>query len=461
MPLKMSRTAIGQWTDATRAVLRRGFVRQVGALTLANVIGAMFGAVQAILVARWLGPELLGIAAIAMGYPGFVHSLLDVKAKEVCIKYLGECHARDEGVRAATMCRLGYFVDGGIALLALALVWVSSTWVSQHMMHRPDLVWLLVLQAASLAPRAFIGTSHAVLITLGRFRMVAVLEALNGIVRSTVSVALVWLGWSVAGIVWANVMSSLVVGAGYAFIAHRLIVREWGIAWPRASWSVLNGDIRQITRFLLYTDVSLLITAVSRQIDVLLIGYFRGPTETGLYRIARSLSDAVGHVSGPLSTVTYVRMSRLWGLKDLDEMQRQASRLHRKVGLPLGVAVATSALLIPWVLPVLVGPAYAAAVPAAEILLVSTALGCVFFWVRPSYMAADAVGRLVTISSVGSIVFLVALLAGVRSLGHIGAAAAVLVREVLEVSWAAAVLVRRGPPLASARSSGADRGLES
>ena len=50
-------------------ILKRKFVRDVGVLTVANVIVAALSFVQGIVVARWLGPELYGITVLVMSYP--------------------------------------------------------------------------------------------------------------------------------------------------------------------------------------------------------------------------------------------------------------------------------------------------------------------------------------------------------------------------------------------------------
>ncbi|MFZ8853885.1 MAG: lipopolysaccharide biosynthesis protein, partial [Armatimonadota bacterium] len=79
--------------------LYRPFVRHVGVLTVANGVGAVLSFVQGILVARWLGPELYGVAALVMSIPSLVYTFFDARSAEASVKFLSEFDARGERER--------------------------------------------------------------------------------------------------------------------------------------------------------------------------------------------------------------------------------------------------------------------------------------------------------------------------------------------------------------------------
>ena len=100
----------GLWAAFRTKVIERKFVRDVGVLTIGNGVAAVLSFTQTILVARWLGPELYGVAALVMSYPSLVYTFFDARSSEVSVKYLSEFHARGEHERALAMCKLGpYF----------------------------------------------------------------------------------------------------------------------------------------------------------------------------------------------------------------------------------------------------------------------------------------------------------------------------------------------------------------
>ena len=63
-------------------------------LTVANLAGAALSLIQGVLIARWLGPESYGVAALVMSYPDLVYTFFDARSSDASVKYLGEFHAR-------------------------------------------------------------------------------------------------------------------------------------------------------------------------------------------------------------------------------------------------------------------------------------------------------------------------------------------------------------------------------
>src|SRR5215467_51452 len=147
------------WANFRAKIIGRKFVQHVGILTVSNLIGAALSFVQGILVARWLGPELYGVAALVMSYPNIVYTFFDARSTEASVKFLSEFHADDERDRVLAICKLGYAVDFGIALMALLLVVVSAHWAARNVASRPEAAWLIIVYTLAFIPRAMAGTS--------------------------------------------------------------------------------------------------------------------------------------------------------------------------------------------------------------------------------------------------------------------------------------------------------------
>src|SRR5262249_19636688 len=84
----LSLTAI--WKIFLTKLLARRFVKDVGILTIANCAKTALNFVQNILIARWLEPELYGMAALVMSYPDLVYTFFDTRSSQASMKYLGE-----------------------------------------------------------------------------------------------------------------------------------------------------------------------------------------------------------------------------------------------------------------------------------------------------------------------------------------------------------------------------------
>jgi O-antigen/teichoic acid export membrane protein len=414
------------WENFRTKVIARKFVQDVGVLTIANVAGAALNVAQGLLVARWLGPELFGVAALVMGYISLVYSFFDAKSSEASVKYLGKFHALGDRECALAMCKLSYCVDLVIACLIFLLLLVTARMAAEHIVHDPATAGLIVIYGTALLPRALMATSNSVLITLGRFPLIAVIDVVTTGLRMVLVVGLVLAGWQVAGVIWANAVAATASGLIYGAIAWAFIRETWGASVFQGRFQALKGARREIFAFFAYSDLNTLIRIIPAQMDALVLGYLRNPTEVGYYKLAKSLSSAVGYVVSPLQSVTYSELARLWGLGYRQALLQKVRRLMLWIGLPAAMAVLVGAALMPVALPLLVGDIYLPAVPATQLLFIASAISVASFWLRPIYLAKGLVREWFIINC--SVIFLFASIYPivVMRYGYMGASGSML-----------------------------------
>jgi O-antigen/teichoic acid export membrane protein len=380
-----SRTVL--WRAFRAKVTGGRFVRDVGVLTIAKCAGASLSFLQGIVVARWLGPELYGTAALVMVPPSLVYAFFDARSAEVIVKYLSEFHARGERTRALAMCQLGYMADLAIASVMFLTVLTTAPWVARSVVRHPEAAGLMVIYAAAYVPHALAGTAYATLAVLGRFPVIAWVDTFLTVLRVALVLGLVLRGWQVAGVVWGNAVAMTATGLLYGTIAGVLMRRTWGAPPPQGSWHALKGYRREIFGFLAYNDLNALIAMIPKQLDVVLLGYFQSPTEVGYYKLAKRISGVMDYLVRPLQSVAYPELARLWGLGSRQALRRKVWRLAVLLGLPLGLAAVVATPLITSWLPVIVGHAYRPAATAVQLLLPGSAVYLAFFWLRPLFLA--------------------------------------------------------------------------
>ena len=285
------------------------FVRQVGALWTAQGIVAAAVVVQGILVARWLGPRAFGVGALIVAVPSLVFTFMDARASEAAVRYLGEFHERDDAPRARAFCKLGMGLDVTAAAATLLIVAAAAPWASRHVVHDGSTVGLLLLYGCAMVVRAPAATAEAVLVTLTRFKRLAVLQSSMAVARAALVIALVGSGHGIAGLIWgsaAGMAAEGVVMVGAASLASRT---AWGGDWWSARVGLLRDRTREIAHFVLWSDAGSLLGVVAKQLDVVLVGAFSGATIAGYYGLARSLGSLGGFVVGPVQSVLYQRFS--------------------------------------------------------------------------------------------------------------------------------------------------------
>ncbi len=430
------------WETVQEKIIGRKFVQDVGILTIASFAGAALSLLQGVVVARWLGPQSYGVAALVMSYPVLIQTFLATRSGDVAVKFLSEFHARNDRDRALAMCKLSYAVECAIALLTFLIVLATADWAADRVAHSSDVAGLMIAYAAAFIPRALGGTSWAALSVFGRFHMLACTEVLTTALRVAVVLGLVLSGWGVAGVIWGNSIGMAVYGIILAAFAHVELRKVWGGSWLSASWRDLRERRREIFRFLVFLDLGMLSGLLAKELDVVILGYFRGSTETGYYKLAKSVAGMVGYVVSPLQSVTYPKLSLLVEEGHCREFKRLIKRLLVQVGAPLGGLVLLGSLLVSLAIPILVGEGFSPSRYAVQALMAGSAVWLACFWMRPVFLALGEVKAQVSLSSIWNAVSFAGFIAFTPAWGFLGMAWWLFAMQLLSYGVNGAWLVR-------------------
>ncbi|HEV8352582.1 MAG TPA: lipopolysaccharide biosynthesis protein [bacterium] len=436
-----------------RALLPRRFAKDVGALTLANIVVGVVGLAQGLVVARWLGPQGYGLAALIMSYPGFVLSIVSFRTGQGAVKYMGEFAAVGRRDQLLALCRFSYALNLAVALLTLVIVAVTARWVEGSLLKTAGTGGLLILFTAAYVPASFAEASVAVFSTLGRFRTLAWIRAGTTLFRLGAVVLLLWAGYGAAGVVGAAAMTMGLRGILLLVASHRAVLIRWGGSWLRAPWDGLAGKWREVLGFFLYTNLTALVGVAVKQLDVLALGYFQGPAMAGNYSLAKVFGTAIGSFGRTLQTVIYPRFAALWGAGRVDEFRDVLRRAAIGLGLPLGAGFLLGLPLLPILVPLVVGSRFADAVPIIAVAYVMTAMSLALFWLRPWFLSTGRVRTWFGLSAANSLFALIAFPIGAAVGSGLGVALARLAGRIIRNASAVVIVVRAG------RAPGGDQDL--
>jgi O-antigen/teichoic acid export membrane protein len=294
--------------------------------------------------------------------------------------------------------------------------------------------WLIILYGSAFLPRALTGTSYAVLATSGRFPTIALIDTLTNILRVGLVLVLVGLGWQVAGVVWGNAIAMAATGLLYGVLAYGLAKSRWGRSWLLADWSYLRGRRREVIRFLAYNDLNALLGLIPKQLDVVLLGYFHGPTEAGYYKLAKSLAGVMGYITGPLQAVVYPRLAQAQAIQSKRAVRAQGWRLTWSVGLPLALSVV---LAIPFASIILIftGEAYRSSITLLRLFLILIGWQTLFFWIRPAYWSVGMLSAFISISIVSTLILFLGWLVSIPIFGATGLILVTIFISIFHVTW--------------------------
>ena len=367
--------------------LTRRVVKNSGYLFSATGLSAALSMLQGILIARLLGVENYGILGAIIMFTSVINKLVSFRMGELVIKYVAQYSEAGDQRRAATVFKSALLVEMAASVLAFVLLCALAPLAARFLAKDPSTTGWFILYGMIVLANLVSESSMGLLQIFDRFRNVAALS----LVQSVVTLCLVGIVFIADGGMVGVLLSYLVGKAvGALTLSSGSLVeanRHWGRGWWRTPVSALKSEWRELGHFAVNTNISASLSLINKDSELLWVSFFRGPVETGYYKLAISLANIIQLPVSPLPQATYPELTRQaargnW--HDLHSVLRQGSILAASYTVPaMLVLVFLGRPLIAF----LYTPEYLPAYPALLILLAGFLFANIFYWRRNALLA--------------------------------------------------------------------------
>jgi O-antigen/teichoic acid export membrane protein len=334
---------------AGRAALRE-VVTNAGWLVADKIVRLGIGVIVNVWVARYLGPADFGLFNYAQALVILFAALSTLGLPDIVVRDLVRMRDRHQVIIAsAFVLRLA----GAVVVLTLA---VGTIVIARP--HEP-LSWLMVALVASAQLAQAMDVIDSQYQVASRVRVVVLIRNSSFVLFSALKVAAILLHLSV-------VVFAALLALELFFVA--------GIIYARAARDGLGFHIGDATlaeaRRLLVEAAPLIVRlgaiAVYLRIDQVLVGRMLGDAAVGVYSAATRLTELWYFITTAVMTAVVPRLAQIHHLhNDLYEAQL-VKVIRGLVWAAIGVAAMTTTLA-PWIIHLLYGDRYAAAVPVLMI----------------------------------------------------------------------------------------------
>jgi O-antigen/teichoic acid export membrane protein len=423
------------------SLFRRRFATAAG-LYLSVALGIL-GTIAA---ARMLGLEGFGRFATVMAVLGLAQTLLDLTVEESLTKFGFRYVAAEDWGKLRRLFRRALelkLVGGGLAsLLLLALAPLADTVFGADGLAAP-----MVAAAAIPLLASPENVSASALLLRGRYdlrgwllsvtmgiRLVAILIGASfGVTETLAALAL------------GQVAATAIAGAAGTLALGR---------FPHEAPRSLGADRREILSFVAQSSIATGVISLRTALAPVVLGVVAGTTHVGYYRIALSPQSGFSAASAPVRLVLLTEQTRDWEHGREQSVLRGVRRYSLAAAAVAAVSVPVFLLAMPWLVRVVFGSEYLAAVDAARIVLVSAAILLVLGWSK-SLPVTIGRPRLRIVTHGLETAALLPLVAVLGARWEVtGAAVAILVSTlVFAVAWGVA-LVRLRAELRATRAVG-------
>jgi len=324
----------------------------VAYLSLTGAVGGLLGLIRALLTADILGPQQLGVLAVVAGLFRGMQTFVDVRLADLACQLYYRTDPMtpvDPPSYRGSVLLLCVAGNGLLSLGAAGLgIVVSLCCLDLFTDAAIPVSWLLAQAVIIIA--ASVGNTASFL-----QRLTEKHHAMGGwqlfnqaLFLILLLPPLIWTA-SIGGFYVGCVVASLATAASAVGILYHFCRRHLELPLPGRNWACAWPDYRSQFGALFYCNLLGYGKMLHRGFDVLLVGWFASDRLTGIYRLARSLTDGVGFLFDALNQVYWPRLLDLLRRDDHRRFRFEARRLLLAAsGITAGLL-----LLQVWMLPLL------------------------------------------------------------------------------------------------------------
>ena len=276
------------------------------ALTFIGFLSTMY-------FARTVGASVLGGYFLFVVYLRIINLVTEGGFGEAAIKRISEGEEQDAYFSAFVVIRSVF-----VMVVMVALIAFSSYFVDLN--DAGTFIWLLLALIVGLLA----GPVSRGINGCGKIGISATAEFIKNVSRIIVQVIAVFLGYGVAGLA-----GGFVVGVVVSSIVQ---LRFLDLRFVRFRW----GHIKSLSTFSLWVFLISSGMIVFSTADTVMIGYYLGNADVGVYRIVLQFASLATFTTAALRSTLYPRVSR-WGKTDDTELIEES--LSRAVTYSLVLAI--------------------------------------------------------------------------------------------------------------------------
>ena len=380
------------------------------------------GFISLFFVARYMGPESLGIIAFAMAYIRIFESFSSLGFGTAHIKRVSE--GRDFG-----KCNGTYFTTKALLTVVMVIVVLATIFVSKFIQHKPFISEQHEIVLYIILLFTVVGSFSTMLkITFGARKEIAKQQVpmLIGkivMVAGKVIVALVGLG--VIFLAGASLISSVI-----ALICFIYLFRGYPIKKPNKEY------FKSYAKFALPVMFIGLLSTIAQNMDKVMIQFFGTTTAVGYYSAAQRISLILMFITIASTTLIFPMISSYYSKNKIDAIRNLSHQAERYLSMIFSPAVVFIFLFAPQICLILLGDKFVA---SASILRILSFVVLVNGTTQPYTQQLGATDHIILAAKLGSIIFILNILLniifipqqflGLRLLGMggIGAAFATLI----------------------------------
>ena len=397
------------------------FAFDVGWVFAGSMVVLLLHFLQKPILARFLGPDGLGLFSMAMMIIGFIELIALFGIDSALVKFVAEYKEQKEKVYSLVSSAFFTILIVGI-IVSLALFVFSNTFA--NVFNMPSLSLLIKIYALAFPFSLAQGIINSYFSGLREMRYYAFISILRASLSLAFISAFLIIGLGVEGAVFGTVFAIFVTASVAMVIIKRYV---------HFTLSDYKKNMKMLASFGSRLAGANMINQIYHYVDIIMIGYFLTSTDVGYYAIAVSLSRVFWLVPKAMGTVAYPTISEYWAennIQAINKLVDKSTKYSACILIFLGMSVAFFAKDI---ITFLFTPEFLPAVLPLTILIIGTVISGIVKSIGVIFASTGKVNLVLIITAIGTVGNVLLNIALIPTYGIIGASVATTTSYVMGV----------------------------
>ncbi|MDO8559763.1 MAG: lipopolysaccharide biosynthesis protein [bacterium] len=311
-------------------------------LTAANVLSAVIGLVASVMTARWLGEASYGVMGVIWGVNATVLSFVDPRLTDLMVKrYYQPPPPGVELLRhRANVLQVTFISYFGLAVCAFLLGAIANLGLIGLFTAQPVKLSWIAAGAFTLSSSYLLNPLTQMHRLQGRFYFLGLTNLATTLVLSGTVLGWLYFNRSLDGFYTGSAVGAFTTTALFLTVsAYLWTARDRLPLFQRLHGPTLT-QFKRNYKFLFWSNTLGYVKMGHRAADILFVGLLTNDQLTGVYKLARSLTDKLYYLFDATNQVYQPDFMQYLAAGQPTEYRRLARRLLSWAGLATGAIVA-------------------------------------------------------------------------------------------------------------------------
>ena len=397
------------------------FAFDVGWVFASSIIVLLLHFFQKPILARFLGPDGLGLISMAMMIIGFIELIALFGIDGALVKFVAEYKEQNEKVNSLVSSAFFTILIVGI-IVSLALFVFSNTFA--NVFNMPSLSLLIKIYALAFPFSLVLGIIYSYFTGLRDMRYYAFIKILRASSSLVFISAFLIIGLGVEGAMSGTVFAIFITASVAMVIIKRYV---------HLTLSDYKKNTKKLASFGSRLVGANMINEIYHYVDIIMIGYFLTSTDVGYYAMAMSLSRFFWLVPRAMGTVAYPAISEYWAKNNIQAINKLVDKSTKYSACILIFAGMSVVFFAKDIITFLFTPEFLPAVLPLTILIIGTVTSGIVKSIGVIFASTGKVNLVLIITAIGTVGNVLLNIALIPTYGIIGAATATTISYVMGV----------------------------